>query len=1026
MSGEASVGSIIGYLRLDRSDWDAELAAAGRKADDLARHNPNIRVGTNAPSAIAQLNAVALATRRLQDAQGAENVAAVKLEELRRRGNASAGQLSAAEERLARAHRATAAALVGLAAANDANDAATRKAAADNDAAMRKAAEGALRAKLATDATGDSAKKSTFQMHVLADAIALLGPAAVPVAAVATGAILGLLPAATTAILGLRGITQEYQSGALAGTQYQTDIKSLVNEFANLKQTAASGLLGGVDQAIQGSQPLFGALNQDIAVMSNQLGTIVAGAGPALLQILHALNPLFVTFGQLLSDGATKLENWATSSDGIQQFVAYVQAELPTVMTALGQLVEVAGRLLAALAPMGHVILSGIGTLASVLNSIPTNVLTVLASGAVSAYVAFRTYSGIQAILAAVNGALEKHAATAALTEARVQASLLAQQAAFAEEAAAVAATRQAEAEATAVAAQEIATTVEGTSSVLAESATSAAASAAEFAAAMRVEAEAAAASATTIRAEATVAAETVAAEGEVAAAGWSAMLGPIGALVVGGGLMAAMFMNSGQSAQQAQEEINGLTDAIKQDSGAVGDNTRAYVANSLEKSGALDAARNLGINLQTLTSAALGNAAAQQAVGAALDDAKAKFAAAGGAHLNLAAEAAVGTGANQKLTQSILTVQSAITGTTGALGQAKQAYVNQQAALGINTTAANAAAVAQAKLYGLTGTDGVNAYLAAQQAAEQNTKQSEQQTLQYQLENDAASLLAQTLDKLAGKSLGYAQAQNAFDSALTNMGDHITATGKKVHFTTTSIMNMSSASVALRGQLLNQVTSAEQTAEAYGKMRGSSEAGRQELIKLRQEIIDNAVAHGVDRQAVTNYIDSVLKIPKSVPPTKLQIDAAAAKAALEAYKRELIALTKQRYVINIDQVTHGGYANVGVVGSGTTVKARASGGPVDGPGAKGVDSQLLWAAPGEWVIRDAAVDALKARYGPGVMQLINSGRLPAATSSSSAPVVTSASAERPPVVIKVYPSPSMDERAIATAAVRQMQALGI
>ena len=62
-----------------------------------------------------------------------------------------------------------------------------------------------------------------------------------------------------------------------------------------------------------------------------------------------------------------------------------------------------------------------------------------------------------------------------------------------------------------------------------------------------------------------------------------------------------------------------------------------------------------------------------------------------------------------------------------------------------------------------------------------------EQQTVAMQLQNDAAGLLKMTLDGLNGKAISAAQAQNAFDSQLANMGTHVDKTGKTVQFTTTS-----------------------------------------------------------------------------------------------------------------------------------------------------------------------------------------------------------------------------------------------
>lgn len=993
---DASVGSIIGYLRLDRSDWDAELNAAGRKADELARHNPNVKISTNAPSAIAQLATVAAAVRRLQDAQGAENVAQAKLTELQNRGNASASQLRAAEERLQRAHRATAAATIGLAAAHDKNSTAMRRAAAE------------------ADQMAASSRKSSFQMHALRDAILLIGPAAVPVAAVAAGAILGLVPVAAAAILGIRGISQEYKSGALAGTQYGADIKSLVDEFTNLKQTAASGLLGGVDQAIQSSQPLFGALNQDIGTLSSQLGSIVAGAAPALLTILNALNPLFVTFGNLLSDGAAKLEHWATSSGGIQSFVAYIQAELPTVVHALGQLVQTGAHVLEAFAPAGNAILTILGALASAINSIPVGVLQGLVPVALALYAAFRGYGAITAVVNGVSAAVNAMKAPFVTTAAQAEASSLAIQAAAAQEAAAVAESNAAMAAAAAESAVEIAAAVEGTSSVLAAGAAAAAEAAIQESAAFQATAQAAIASATEITASATAAAETVAAEGKVAAAGWAGMLGPIGAVVIGVGILAATFLTSRKDAQEAAAAADSYAQSVKSSTDALSLANVQQTNANLAKKGALDilaklsaANKNLGVSQIDLTTAVNGtkeqfDSLTQKIVQNSLGSAKQEIAA-------------------SKLVD-ILKVQRK--GLQDQILTQTQLNSINAASAGIS----DSQAVAAAKLYGLVGTDGVAAYLAAKQSAQQNTDATRNQTLAFQMENDAGSLLQQTLDKLAGKQLSYAQSQNSFDSALSNMGDHISAQGKKITFTTTSIKNMSAASVELRGQLLNQVSVAEQTAEAYGKMKGSSEAGRQELIKLRKQIIDNAVAHGVDRKAVTDYINTVLKIPKKVPPTKLQIDASSAL-------RTIRELTHQRYTINVQAVASGGIANLG-----NGIKAKAAGGTVGGGGGPTADDQLTWLSSGEEVI-----NAKQANKHRALLKAINAGadgftfggtvggiapmfamrpqpmQLAAPAASSAGSTSVARPSEGLQLVQHIYPQPEQSPMAIAKASSAEM-----
>lgn len=65
----------------------------------------------------------------------------------------------------------------------------------------------------------------------------------------------------------------------------------------------------------------------------------------------------------------------------------------------------------------------------------------------------------------------------------------------------------------------------------------------------------------------------------------------------------------------EAKARVEGLTDAIQRDNNMLGENTRLKVVNTLESSGALAAARSLGLNLATVTNAAMGNTTAQRAM---------------------------------------------------------------------------------------------------------------------------------------------------------------------------------------------------------------------------------------------------------------------------------------------------------------------------------------------------------------------------------------------------------------------------
>jgi predicted ester cyclase len=280
-------------------------------------------------------------------------------------------------------------------------------------------------------------------------------------------------------------------------------------------------------------------------------------------------------------------------------------------------------------------------------------------------------------------------------------------------------------------------------------------------------------------------------------------------------------------------------------------------------------------------------------------------------------------------------------------------------------------------------------------------------------VENDAAGLLKTKLDELNGKAINAAQAQNSFDSSLANMGDHITTTGKKITFTTTSIGDMSTASVALRGQLNSQVTNLENVAEANRGAGASTDAVSAQMKSMRQQIIDNAVAHGVNKDAVTAYIDKLLAIPSSIPPTQLDIDTAAAAANIAAIKAQVASIAAQPIVLSFT-------ANYSAAVSTALAAQRASitlnlpghaaGGLIAGLGSGTSDSILgvnangvpiTRVSTGEFVVNAAATARNRAQ-----LEAINSGHQGAGSGGG--------------VQIDVHPSTGMNEEAFAMDVFRR------
>lgn len=861
MPGEATdVGKIIGYLVLERSDWDRGLDEAGRKADELGRHSPKIKIDTNAAQAIATLATVAAAE----------------------------------------------------------------------------------------DKVGKNATTAKPFVVNLWGALAAIAPAALPIAGVLSGAFIGALPTVAALIIGIKGISDEMKSGALAGTVYAQDISTLQGEWATLKQTAAGGLLPGIDQAVRTSSPLFKVLNGDIGVMSAQIGHIAGSAAPALLTIFTELNPLFVTFGNLIDRGAGELEHWAQSSTGVSSFVAYTQAELPQVMQMLGNLVQLFGHVVQAAAPMGGVILGGLELLVRVLDELPIGTLQTLVPLLVAGYAALKTYEGVTTIVGGVNRALASMATAAA---------------------GGAAAERAAALESTAAAAQRRA-------SILADNAAiaeSTAGSTAEQIAAY----QAASAAATTAAERTAVAAATAAAEvdaaGEAASIGWAGFIPVLGAAAVGLGILTGAFGGGQKAAMAVKQAEDSYAESVKESTDALNQANIAQTNKNLADDQSLqlldqlnDKNHELSISYGDLTAAINGSAtqfgAVQQKL--AQEGLKDPFTSQGHAALSLFGNVAT---LRQGLQAQIKTQE--------------QLNVAAEQSLGLNDQQAASAA----RLYGLVGVDGVNAYLAATQAAQKSTDQARQQTIQWQMEGDAADLLKQAIDALSGKQLDAAQAENQFEQSILSLA-------QGVQGGSTALTGMSAAAVTNRGNLISAAQSAETAAEAYGNVNKSGEAGRQKLIQLRQQLIDGAVAAGENRTAVTQLIDSILKIPAKAD-TNIQTNADKVAATIDAFQRKVDGLHGKVITVSVDatgaidaitqvgdminHISGGVSTGFSLTGSGKqgnayggTVLAAAGGMTVPGFGGPKSDNVLSWLSPGEEVVQNPWA----SKYRPA-LKAMNSGQ---------------------------------------------------
>jgi len=350
MPGESTeVGSIVAYLRADKSDWHRTLAEARREADELQRHNPNLKINVDSAKGLAQLAALRSAMNSVTDAQVRIGKAQANLDKIRGSGG-SQEKLAAAENDLARAMRQADQAGLRLAATH------------------QRIAE-------ANEKASTSARSESRSMGLLLTSVLALGPALVPLAAGVAGFGVGAAAATGVAILGFIGIKNAMKEGTTEGLKYRAAFAPIVDETEHLEKLSAAGLFTGINQGVRDARALFPELNRDTALWSTQLGHIVGNVAPGLVAFVQTLSPLLTDIGDDLVGGSAKFEQWAKSSDGLKRFVAYAQTELPVVEHVLSDTAGAISHIVVAAAPLGGVSLSSFGVLVHLIASLPLGVL---------------------------------------------------------------------------------------------------------------------------------------------------------------------------------------------------------------------------------------------------------------------------------------------------------------------------------------------------------------------------------------------------------------------------------------------------------------------------------------------------------------------------------------------------------------------------------------------------------------------------------------------------------------------------
>ena len=417
------------------------------------------------------------------------------------------------------------------------------------------------------------------------------------------------------------------------------------------------------------------------------------------------------------------------------------------------------------------------------------------------------------------------------------------------------------------------------------------------------------------------------------------ALTGPLGGALAVGAVALGIY---GASRAKAKAQVEEFTEAIKADSGAIGENARALAARELEQKGALRAAERFGISLETVTQAALGDVAAMDQLRAVqaeyadiAENATLRANQQGGVLDENAIKAIDAAAAADTLVGQVDKLAAA---TEGGVASARR----QAEALGQQAGAAQGAAEAQ-EGFGSAVLD------ANGQVIDQK---------------EALDDLIGSFRDLSDLVLALNDAERGFEAAVDAAAEAVAKNGRTLDINTEAGRDNAEALDAIAG-------AANDVAEEMLNSGRPIDEVRAKIEQQRQRLYDAARQFGLTEEQARKYVDQVLRIPPA-RATNVTANTSQAVPALDQVQARLALLRDRNVVVTVttrrqDLMPDGSFRISGLTGPGGV----ATGGYISGPGTGTSDSIPAWLSNGEYVIKAASVD----KYGVEMLHAINAGK---------------------------------------------------
>lgn len=350
---------------------------------------------------------------------------------------------------------------------------------------------------------------------------------------------------------------------------------------------------------------------------------------------------------------------------------------------------------------------------------------------------------------------------------------------------------------------------------------------------------------------------------------------GPIGLVVAGIGLLAAAYAAFSAKTGDATQSQTSFTTALQQSNGAIDSSVRAQMADNLQKSGAIEKAKQLGISTSELVDAALNQGDAYEKVSSVLSDTTDKAY----EHAN------------------VLDKQQGVTAANAA------AATQLKAALDTERTGISDAKTALDELNGATkdsmaSSTGMQTILglSSQKWNELSAAENDATT--------AANNYKTALDLLNGGALALEAAQNKlaqdFNSGSSTIQNNIKQTDA---VQATSMDRNTTYGYANREMIRNMIIDSQTLASSIIKDEGDSVAARQKanqsLTDSKNKILDFAKANGLSTDEVQKMLDTMDQYnTKDLPPKAIKVTDQASKT-LDAVQLKAKSIKDGKVVIS-------------------------------------------------------------------------------------------------------------------------------